>query len=78
MTFETLCFEGLLFCALANAVLVVLTCNLIMQATTQVKILNHTLKHVLNYTEAQQIHNKITECVKHYANIIRYLFSQKK
>lgn len=64
--------KGLLFCALANAVLVVLTCGLIMQATTQTKILKHTLKNISDYTEREKTYYKISQCILHYAGIIKY------
>lgn len=67
--------KGVEFCALTNSAVVVLTCGLLIHATTQINILKHTLKYLVSRGPAQETYERIAKCVEHYAVIVGYVIN---
>lgn len=63
---------GVEFCALTNSAVVVLTCGLLIQAGTQLKILKDNLRNRIDQNAAETYH-EIAKCIRHYSVIIVYV-----
>lgn len=48
----------------------VLTCGLLIQASTQIKILKDTIKNKIYKNTAEETYQAIAKCIKHYSVII--------
>lgn len=69
--FKVVFYVGVEFCALTNSAVVVLTCGLLINAATQIKILKDNLMNTIDQQTTQHIYPAITNCIQHYSVIIR-------
>lgn len=63
---------------MTNATVVVLTCGLLIYATTEIKVLKYSLMNITSCNNPQDTYKKIIMCAKHHADIIRLDIAYKK